>query len=58
MHFLPFSQGCFKKVRDWKKWKGSGGRVGKTLAARGAILLLFIVALEIAIMINPFAFYF
>jgi protein-S-isoprenylcysteine O-methyltransferase Ste14 len=36
----------------------SGSRVGKTLAARCAILLLFIVALEIAIMISPFAFYF
>jgi steroid 5-alpha reductase family enzyme len=34
-----------------------GGGVGKTFAARGAIVLSFIVALEFAI-ISPFAFYF
>ena len=36
----------------------SSSGVGKTFAARGAIVLSFIVALEIAIMISPFAFYF
>jgi protein-S-isoprenylcysteine O-methyltransferase Ste14 len=35
---------------------GSGAR--KTFAARGALVLSFIVALEAAIMISPFAFYF
>ena len=34
------------------------GSVGKRFAARSAIVLSFIVALEIAIMISPFAFYF
>jgi protein-S-isoprenylcysteine O-methyltransferase Ste14 len=36
----------------------SNSGLGKTFAARGAIVLSFIVALEIAIMISPFAFYF
>jgi len=36
----------------------SGNHVGKRFAASGAIVLSFIVALEIAIMISPFAFVF
>jgi protein-S-isoprenylcysteine O-methyltransferase Ste14 len=40
------------------KMERSNSGLGKTFAARGAIVLSFIVALEIAIMISPFAFYF
>jgi protein-S-isoprenylcysteine O-methyltransferase Ste14 len=40
------------------KRKRTGSSIGKRFAARGAIVLSFIVALEIAIMISPFAFYF
>jgi protein-S-isoprenylcysteine O-methyltransferase Ste14 len=41
-----------------KEKETPGAGVGRTFAARGAIVLSFIVALEIAIMISPFAFYF
>jgi len=38
--------------------KGSGSSSGQRFAASGVIVLLFIVAFEIAIMISPFAFFF
>ena len=41
---------------DQEKMPSRG--IGKRFAARGAILLSFIVAFEIAIMISPFAFFF
>jgi protein-S-isoprenylcysteine O-methyltransferase Ste14 len=49
--------------RWWVRFHQSGnmensGSVGRRFAARGAIVVSFIVAFEIAIMISPFAFYF
>jgi hypothetical protein len=48
------TQGVFL---EWEKRRKSESVLGKRLAARGAIFLSFIVALEIAIMISPFAFF-